>query len=70
MLKFSNDLSLWICFLFTDDVPSEAQNVQALALSPTSIKVTWDQPAQTKGQLTKYELIYYQVGKTEEQVSP
>ena len=51
-----------------DDVPTEPLNVQAQALSPTSIKITWDPPANTKGLLVKYELFYYPVGGKDDKV--
>ncbi|XP_053387197.1 neogenin-like [Mercenaria mercenaria] len=49
-----------------DDVPSEPQNIVANPLSPTSIEVSWDPPAQTKGALTEYDLFYYVNGAVEE----
>ena len=49
-------------------MPSEAQNVQARALSPTAIEITWDPPANTKGLLLRYELIYYPVGGKDDKV--
>ncbi|KAL3885049.1 hypothetical protein ACJMK2_025148 [Sinanodonta woodiana] len=49
------------------DVPSEARNLQARALSPTSVGITWEPPADPKGAITLYDLIYYAVGDTDEQ---
>ncbi|KAK3094564.1 hypothetical protein FSP39_003463 [Pinctada imbricata] len=44
------------------DVPSPAVNVRATPLSPHSILVQWDPPQMPKGIITKYILIYYEVG--------
>lgn len=53
-------------YLFIDYVPSEPQNLVSTPLSPTSIQVTWDPPAQTKGPLLEYVLFYYVDGAVEE----
>jgi len=34
--------------------------------SPDSIRVSWDPPAQAKGKITKYKLLYYMIGETQE----
>ncbi|KAK3580125.1 hypothetical protein CHS0354_034065 [Potamilus streckersoni] len=49
------------------DVPSEARNLQARALSPTSVGITWEPPLDPKGAITQYDLIYYAVGDSDEQ---
>jgi hypothetical protein len=34
--------------------------------SPDSIRVSWDPPAQAKGKITKFKLLYYMIGETQE----
>ena len=44
------------------NVPGEPQNLKVSAVSPSSVKVNWDPPANENGPITKYKLIYYMVG--------
>ena len=53
-------------FYITVDVPTPPVNVVATPRSPDSIRVSWDPPAQAKGKITKYKLLYYMVGETQE----
>ncbi|XP_052084439.1 neogenin-like isoform X3 [Mytilus californianus] len=48
------------------DVPTPPTNVHADAKSPESIRVSWDPPAQAKGKITKYKLMYYMKGDAQE----
>ena len=41
-------------------------NLRAMALSPTSVKVEWDPPAQPNGVITNYKLYSYEVGANKE----
>ena len=53
--------------MISDDVPSEPRNLQAAPLSPKSIEVMWEAPAQLKGQLMSYDLYYYIEGTDSEE---
>ncbi|XP_071140063.1 neogenin-like isoform X13 [Mytilus edulis] len=48
------------------DVPTPPTNVRAEAKSPESIRVSWDEPVQPKGKITKYKLMYYMKGDAQE----
>ncbi|CAC5395681.1 NEO1 [Mytilus coruscus] len=48
------------------DVPTPPTNLHADAKSPESIRVSWDPPAQAKGKITKYKLMYYMKGDAQE----
>ncbi|XP_070178153.1 neogenin-like isoform X2 [Littorina saxatilis] len=48
-------------------VPSPPVNLRAVTVSSTTIALTWGPPADPKGQITHYSLIYYQVGSVGEQ---
>ncbi len=46
---------------FSVNVPGEPQNLVVDALSPDSVKVTWDPPANEDGPISKYKVFYYMV---------
>ncbi|XP_050396200.1 neogenin isoform X2 [Patella vulgata] len=45
-------------------VPTPPVNLTAVPMSPTAIHVRWDAPVDSKGKITKYVLIYYEVGSS------
>ncbi|XP_071098730.1 neogenin-like isoform X2 [Haliotis cracherodii] len=47
-------------------VPSPPVNLRAVAMTPTSIKVNWNPPVESKGRISHYVLIYYEVGSDSE----
>ena len=47
-------------------MPTPPTNVRAEAKSPESIRVSWDEPVQPKGKITKYKLMYYMNGDAQE----
>lgn len=48
-----------LLFYISDDVPSEPLNVAAIPLSPKSIQLSWEPPAQIKGRLMSYDIFYF-----------
>lgn len=48
------------------DVPTPPVNVVATPRSPDSIRVSWNPPIQAKGKITKFKLLYYMIGETQE----
>jgi len=40
-------------------VPSEPRNAEVIPGTPTSVKVSWETPTQTKGRLLNYAVFYY-----------
>jgi hypothetical protein len=54
-------------FLKTVHVPGAVANVRVGVLSPTSLRVDWDEPINTKGgDITHYKVYYYEVNAKEE----
>ncbi|XP_046562844.1 LOW QUALITY PROTEIN: neogenin-like [Haliotis rubra] len=47
-------------------VPSPPVNLRAMAMTPTSIRVNWNPPVESKGRISHYVLIYYEVGSDSE----
>ena len=47
-------------------MPSEPRNIEVIPVSPTSVKVSWETPTQTKGRLLNYALFYYVDGAVSE----
>jgi len=40
-------------------VPSEPRNAEVIPVTPTSVRVSWETPTQTKGRLLNYAVFYY-----------
>lgn len=50
-------------------VPSRVESLQAEALSPTSVQVSWDPPSQPNGPILGYRLLWTESPSAKEQVS-
>ena len=48
------------------NVPGPPSNLQAWPVSPTSIRITFDPPEVTNGQITNYKLYYFADGETDQ----
>lgn len=59
-------LLLHFMILLVVNVPGPPTTLSAFPLSPSSIRVTWDTPQITNGQITNYKLYYYATGETDE----
>ena len=49
----------------TVHVPGPPEQLMAVPQSPTSILVSWQPPTEPHGDITKYEVLYYQVGNSD-----
>ena len=59
---------MFLCFFFLVSVPTTPVNVQVDVLSSTSVNVTWEAPAVTRGNIEHYILFYSEPGTPEDEV--
>lgn len=69
-LCFSISVSILLClYILTVQVPSRVESLQAEALSPTSVQVSWEPPALPNGPVLGYRLLWTESPSGKEQVS-